>query len=79
MKKKCQLISVLLCFASAKMTLTKEDKAIIELLFKEKGWRSSRIVKEFLSKKWTHTSIDRLKEKSKQLGQLIELKEVASR
>ena len=49
----------MLFFASAKMTLTKEGKAIIELLFKEKGRRGRRIVKTFPSKKWTRTSIDR--------------------
>ena len=58
-EKHCQQISAVLCFASAKMTLTKEGKAIIELLFKEKGRRGRSIVKKFPSKKWTHTSIDR--------------------
>ena len=58
-EKHCQKISDVLCFVSAKMTLTKEGKAIIELLFKEKGRRGRRIVKTFPSKKWTHTSIDR--------------------
>ena len=59
-EKNCQQISVVLCFASAKMTLKKEDKAAIELLFKEKGWQGRRIFKKFPSKNWTHTSIDRL-------------------
>ena len=42
------------------MVLSKEDKAIIELLFKEKGWKGRRIAKEFPSKKWTQSTIDRL-------------------
>ena len=68
MKKTCQQISVVLCFASAKMTLTKEDKAIIEILFKEKGWRGRKIVKKFPSKMWTRTSIDRLIRKIQTTG-----------
>ena len=58
-EKDCQQISAVLRFASAKMTLTKEGKAIIELLFKEKGRRGRRIVKKFPSKKGTHTSFYR--------------------
>ena len=59
-EKNCQQISFVLCFSSAKMTLTKQDKAIIEFLIKEKGWRGRRIVKEFPSKERTHTFNDRL-------------------
>ena len=59
-----------------KMVLTKSDKNVIETLFKEKGWRGRRIVREFPTKNWTQVSVDRHIRKIIKLEAVIVLKAV---
>jgi len=44
--------------------ITREDRIVIKALRVEKNWSSSRFLKEFASKAWCRSSLDRLIKKS---------------
>ena len=50
------------------MVFSDSDRAVIEACFREKGWRSARIVKEFPGKKWSRQSVNRLVKKIEDTG-----------
>lgn len=50
------------------MVLTQADKCVIEALFKEKGWRGARFVKEFPSRKWNRQAINNVIRKIEATG-----------
>ena len=49
---------------------TDSDKAIIEACFKEKGWRSRRILREFPNYSWSYSSVHYIVEKIRNIGSL---------
>lgn len=50
------------------MVLSEGDKAIIVSCFEEKGWRGRRLCREFKSKQWKQTTVDKLIRKFEQSG-----------
>ena len=56
------------------MVLSQADKHVIEAVFKEKGWRVARIIKEFPSKNWCKSSVNRLIKKVEQTGSIARKK-----
>ena len=51
-----------------KMVLSRADKIVIETLFKEKGWRGNRLIKEFPSKNLNKRTINHLIKKIEATG-----------
>ena len=56
------------------MVLSQADKHVIEAVFKEKGWRGAKIIKEFPSKNWCKSSVNRLFKKVEQTGSIARKK-----
>lgn len=50
------------------MPLSEKDKHTIEVLYKEKGWKADRFIKEFPSKNWPRSSVYNLLKKIDETG-----------
>ena len=55
------------------MVLSSADKAVIEVSFKEKGWRGARIEREFPGKNWNYKTVNRLIQKLQKTGSVKRL------
>ena len=55
--------SRLLFFFKVMGKISKDDRTLIKTLRQEKNWSSRRLLREFPTKRWSRTSMDRLLKK----------------